>query len=554
MSAPTRASTRADAPAADVDLAARLEPFRGTRRLVRFALRRDRVRLVVWTLSISGLVAYFGAALPVVYPDPAAYQTRAAIMRDPSGAFMTGPGYGLDDYGLGTMFANEMVGMFAVAVGLMSIFLVVRHTRAEEETGRAELVRSAVVGRRAHLTAAVVHLVVANAVVGGVLLAAMASVGLGGPDAVAVVAGIALVGLTFGGVAAVTAQVAEHARAAAGLAGAVLGLAYVLRGIGDAQQTGGGALSWASPIGWAQQTRAFVDLRWWPLLLCLVTAAALVGVAHLLSERRDVGAGLLRARPGRAHARRGLLSPVGLAVRTQRAEVAGWAVGLLVFGVLTGSMGQAIVDGFESQPELAVVFGAAGGADLLRATLSAFLGFFAMAVAVYAVVSVNRLGREEDAGRTAAVLATAVGRPRWLASQLLVTTVASTLLLLVAGASLGAGAGASVGDGALVGELALGSLAHLPVVLGFAGAAALAHGLRTGTWWVWALLVASIVVGLYGPLLDLPDVVLDAAPFGLVPAVPGEAWSAPPLVALTGVAAGLTAIGAAGLRRRDLVA
>ena len=45
----------------------------------------------------------------------------------------------------------------------MSILLVVRHTRADEETGRAELVGAGVVGRHAPLAAALVVAAIADA-------------------------------------------------------------------------------------------------------------------------------------------------------------------------------------------------------------------------------------------------------------------------------------------------------------------------------------------------------------------------------------------------------
>lgn len=526
----------------------------GTGRLLRFGLRRDRVRIGVWAASIGGLIGYFGAAIPAVYPDAAAMQTRAEIMKDPSGAFMTGPGYGLDDYTFGVMIANEMLGMIAVAVALMSIFLVVRHTRAEEESGRADLVRAGVVGRDAPLTAALALLLIANLAVAAVLLVALLANDLPLADSAAVAAGAAMVGLVLGSLAAVTAQLSEHARTASGMAGGLLGLVYVLRGVGDAAQLGGSALSWASPIGWAQQTRAFVDLRWWPLLLGVGLAAVLVAAAFALVGRRDVGAGLVPARRGRPHARAGLLSPAGVTWRTERATIAWWAVGLLVFAILTGSMAQGIVDSFESQPQLAEVFGGAAADDLLRSTMSAFLAFFAMAVAVYAVIAVNRLNREEEEGRAAVILATAVSRPAWLGGSLLVAVLGSAVLLLVSGFGLGAGVASSTGDPGLLGAFTFAALAYLPVVLCFLGLAALAHGLRAGTWWVWMLLVASILVGLYGPLFDLPAVVLDAAPFALVPRAPYETVAVMPLALLTLTAGVLVAAATTGLRRRDLAA
>ncbi|MGJ7439903.1 ABC transporter permease [Aquipuribacter sp. MA13-6] len=530
------------------------EAFTGTGRLLRFALRRDRVRIPLWALGVGGLIGYFGVVLPVAYPDPTALQTRAALMGDPAGAFMTGPGYGLADYTFGVLVANEMLGMLAVAAALMSIFLVTRHTRAEEESGRAELVRAGVVGRLAPLTAALLTLLVANAAVAAALLAALVGNDLAVTDSAAVALGVAVVGLVLGAVTAVTAQLGESTRSSSGMAGAVLALFYVLRGVGDAQQTGGSLLSWLSPVGWVQQTRAFVDLRWWPLLLGVALALLLVAAAYALVGRRDVGAGLLAARGGPADARAALLSPVGLGWRLERTSVLWWSVGMAVMALLTGSLAQGIVDSFESQPQLAEVFGEQGGADVLGATMAAFLGFFAMAVTVYAVVSTNRLRREETEGRTGAVLATGVGRHAWLGASVTVTTLGATVLLLVNGLALGVGVAASVGDVSLVAELTLASVVHLPLVLCFVGLAALGYGLRAATWWVWLVLVGSIVVGLYGPLLDLPDVVLDAAPFGLVPAVPAEDLDVVPLLGMAGVAAVLLLAAAATFRRRDLTA
>ncbi len=526
----------------------------GTAGLLRFALRRDRIRIPAWALGIGSLVGYFGAVVPLAYPDQAALQTRAEIMKDPAGALLAGPGYGLDNYSLGTMIANEILGMAAVASALMSVFLVIRHTRAEEESGRAELIRAGRVGRFAPLTAALATLLVANAAVFLVLSAAMLANSLAVADSLAIAAGVGLVGVAFGAVGAVTAQLTEHARPASGMAGAVVGLAYILRGIGDSQQLGGSTLSWLSPIGWAQQTRAFFDLRWWPLLLCVALAAVLAPVAYILAGRRDLGAGLLPARPGRASATRFFVHPAGLRLRMERGSIISWCAGLFIFALLTGSLGEAIVASFEAQPEMAAILGMATTGDVLRGALAAFLKYFAMAVAVYAVISVNRLGKEESEGRTGAVLSTKVSRQGWIASALLVTVPASALLLAVSGLGLGLGALSTAGGESVVGEFTAAGLAFLPLVLCFAGAAVLAYGLHSGTWWVWVLVVASLVVGLYGPALNMPDAVLDAEPFGLVPAVPSVELDPVPLLWMSAAAVVLTAAGTAAFRRRDLEA
>ena len=536
------------------------EHLTGTRRITRFTLRQDRVRIPIWAVSIAGLIGYFSAALPIAYPDQESLQGRAAIMMEPSGALLAGPGYGLDDYTFGAMLTNEILGWLAIASALMSIFLVVRHTRTEEETGRAELIRAGVVGRHAHLTASILNVIATNAVVTLLLFLAVASGDFAVPDALAFALGVGLVGLVFGAVAAVTAQVTEHSRTAVGMAGAVLGLVYVLRGIGDAQERGGTWLSWLSPIGWAQQTRAFTDLRWWPLLLNLALASVLVVVAYLLSGRRDLGAGLVAARGGRADAAPGLLSSFGLNLRLERGSLIGWSVGLFFTGILTGAMGEGIVESFRDQPQLAQVFGvedmdAFATGEVLRLSMSRMLVFFAMAVGVYAVIAVNRQHREESEGRTGTVLGSAISRYRWFGEALLVTAISSTILLLLSGLSFGLGIAGSTGETSVVWDFTLAVLVYLPVVLGFAGLAAVAYGLaRGGVWWVWTLLVGSIILGMYGPLFNLPDAVAENLPFELVPALPGAAFDTLPVVAVSVVALGLLAGGTALFRRRGLEA
>jgi ABC-2 type transport system permease protein len=119
----------------------------GTGTMIPFTLRRDRVRLPVWVLAIAlsvmGSVASFGPT----YPTAADRQAQAEVDGTPLMRLFTGPGFGLDNYTYGAMTANEMLALTALVVALMSIFLVVRHTRGEEETGRAELVLATAVSR-----------------------------------------------------------------------------------------------------------------------------------------------------------------------------------------------------------------------------------------------------------------------------------------------------------------------------------------------------------------------------------------------------------------------
>ena len=526
--------------------------FTATGDLVRFALRRDRVKLPIWVGAIGLGMLYAVSALPTVYSTPEQRQVRAELMDSPAATMMSGPGYGLDNYTLGAMITNEMVLWLAVPAAMMSIFLVVRHTRAEEETGRAELIRSAVVGRHAAPLAALIVAVIANAGVAVLTALAMMSGGLSAGDSFAVGLGLGVTGLVFAGVATVTAQLTEHARSASSLAMAVVGTAFLLRAVGDASQHGGNLLSWLSPLAWIQQARPFVDLRWWPLLLSVAVVLVAVVIGYALSGRRDVGAGLLPARLGRADAAPLLSTPFGLAVRQQRTSLIGWGIGLFVFAVASGSLSDSVSDAVAENPDLGVMF-SANGQEPTDGFLAAMALFFALMIAAFAVTSVLRLKSEEHSGHAEAALATAVSRPRWIASWLGFTALASTLLLLVSGLGVGLGAVTGAADGSVVLEVTLATLAYLPAVLVVIAVAAALFGLRPGaSTWAWIVVAYAFFFGMFGALLKLPDLFADLSPFGHTIAMPLSSIEVLPLIVLTAIAAVLTVAGGLNFRRRDL--
>jgi ABC-2 type transport system permease protein len=185
----------------------------GTGTLARFVLRRDRIRIPVWVGALTLWLVAVAASFPGLYPTAAARQARAQLMANPTARALSGPGYGLDDYTFGATLANETLGLVAVLVALMSVLLVVRHTRAEEASGRAELVRSGVVGRQASTTAAIAVVAAINLVLGAAVAVGLTSLGtdsIDRPGSLLFGASLAAVGLVLTGVGAVAAQLTVH--------------------------------------------------------------------------------------------------------------------------------------------------------------------------------------------------------------------------------------------------------------------------------------------------------------------------------------------------------
>jgi ABC-2 type transport system permease protein len=536
-----------------------LTSFTGTGQLVRFMLRRDRVRLTVWVASLLALYAYFVTALGALYTTSEERQTRAELMTTPASVFMGGPAYGIDDYTIGAMFANEMSLWMIALLGIMNMFEVVRNTRAEEESGRAELVRAGAVGRHAAVAASLITVVITNvifAVLGSLLLIAGGDLSV--VDTFAMSTAIGLSGLVFAAVALVTSQLTTHGRGATGLALAVLGYSVLIRGIGDLQGDvavdHGSWISWLSPIAWTQQMRTFVDLRWWPMALSLVAVVALLALGAALASKRDFDGALLAGRNGKADAGGLLSSPLGMAWRQQRTALMWWFIGTFAMFYASGTyLGEGIeemvADMTESNPAAAEMF----GDEPLTAFLAIMILYAALAAAGYAIATTSRAKSEETDGRLALTLAKPVSRARWFAAHLLVVGFGAAVLTMISGA-LALWAGALVNGDVELATFVKGGAAFLPgVAVLLALTAALYAWLPKATPLMWAIFAFVCITGLFGPLFELPDAVLAISPFWWVGRYPQEAIEASHMIGLSAVALALLLAAFAGFRRRDVV-
>ncbi|SDS02399.1 ABC-2 type transport system permease protein [Brevibacterium siliguriense] len=530
----------------------------GLGHLLRFMLRRDRLWLPIWVLALSALTAYFANAIAVVM-DSDSLQAMTAFAKNPVMALITGPGYGLDQVTI-PRFIVGMYGVFLmIGAALMSILTVSRHTRTEEQTGRAELVRAGVTGRHTQLVAALVLTVFMNLLLSAGMAAAF-GLSQAEPDSwsatVLFTVGIGAVGCVFAAVTAVTVQLSAFARAASSMAGAVLALSFVLRGIGDMSHVSGGSLdwlSWLSPLGWAQQTAPFTLDRWWPLLYSVGLFMALVVAAAMLQSRRDLGAGIVAERLGRSQAGPLLSTPLGLALRLQASNLIWWSMSMLVMGVVFGSFTGPMDEGAAGMPpEILSIMG--GRSGIVDGYLGYMALYFAIIVAAYAVIAAGGVRSEEASFHTEPVLATAVSRGGWLGSWAAVTLLGAGWLMAMAGLGEGVGAAMSMDDWSLLWPTLVGHLAQTPSIWALLGFAYLLYGfvprLMSLSWIVFG---ASAVLALFGGLMQLDDVVLDLSLFTHIGQYPAQDLSAEAVAWFVGITAVLVGAGMVGFRRRDLV-
>ena len=515
--------------------------------LTRFALRRSRVLVLAWTAVLVLLCYASAAATGSLYATEADRLAAArAVNSSPALVALYGPI--LDPRSLGELAMTKLTVTYAVLLMAFAVTLVRRHTRVEEESGRAELLGGLAVDRSSPLLSAVLLGSLGSLLVA--VLAALADVAGGLPVAGSLWFGASWlgIGLVGTGIGAVSAQLSASARTSGAVAAGSIAVLFVLRAVGDT--TSASWLSWLSPFGWSTQLRAWSGPRGWLLLLDLVLAAALVGLAMVLRDRRDLGSGLLPERPGPATGSPRLAHALALNVRLHTPTLAVWSVSVAVMGALMA----AIIPHIGSMLDEAgarEMFERLGGVGALQQTLvAAFVSVGAVLVSCFAVSVVSHGGSDEHDGRTEEVLATATERSTAFLAVVLVALGGVAWLLLVTGVAMGVGA---TGSQVSLGDCVEAALVQLPAVGVVAGLALV--GLAQGSRYAvagWAVVVVFFVIGPVAELLRLPGWVAGLSPYSHVPKVPAETLTWTPLLVLAALTTVLVATAWWRYRERDI--
>lgn len=521
----------------------------GAGTLLRFGLRRERVGLVAWIVGTAALVGFQAWGSTNLYSAPEQLAAlRETVGGSPALVALSGPEELLATVGGEVVF--EIFGYAAIVLALMNMFLVARRTRSDEENGRAELIRSARVGRRAPVVAAVMLAILADVAAGAAVFLTAVLTDLPVAGSALLGAALAGVGFAFAGVTALAAQVFENPRSVYGAVTAAIGVAYVLRAAGD---VGDGTLSWLSPIGWGQRTLPYVADRWWPLVLPLAAGALSLVAAGVVLEHRDFGAGLLGYRAGRATASPLLSSPVGLAWRLHRGSMAAWATGVFILSAAYGSFAESIADFIADNPQIADYL-PGGAADAVDAYLALTLQIAALLAAAYGVNSALRARREETEVRLEAILAAGNSRRSWLVGHAAMALGGSAVVLVAGAFGDGLAYGISISELSQSVRLIGVSLVYLPAVWLITAVAVMTIGWtpRLATIIGWTMFGYCAVIVMFADSFRLPEWTRTASPFTHLPQAPLESVTATGLIALLVIAGVLLGAGFVGLNRRDL--
>jgi ABC-2 type transport system permease protein len=442
-----------------------------------------------------------------------------------------------------------LLAVFAAAWGLLG---AVRALRAEEDSGRMELVLAGPVGRRTAFAAAVLAILGGTAVLWLALFLALVAgeLAVGGSAflALAAVSGVPV----FAGVGALTSQLAPSKRLATGLAAGVLALTFAVRVVADTAE-GADWLRWATPLGWIEEMRPFADPRPAVLILPALLSGALFAAASAIALRRDVGTGLLPSHDTTPPRPALLGSPTALALRDERGALVAWLCGAGAFAAIFGVISDSVASGLtESVREELERF---GGGSVVSA--EGFIGFgflfFILAVCLFVCAQLAAARHEEAEQRLETLLALPVSRCGWLVGRLMLAVAGAAAIGLTAGVLAWAGAASQGADVSFADLLGAGANT-LPPALLFLGVGTLAFALvpRAAAGIAYGLVGAAFLWELLGSLVEAPGWVRSVSPFHDVGLVPGEPFEAVAAVVMLAIAAVAGAVGVAAFARRDL--
>lgn len=524
----------------------------GYGRYLIFTLKHSLARYIVWIGVIVFLIAYVGVYYKAIFKDPAGLSDFLATVATPGMVSMVGK---VSELAIAnaTLCAAvwAKIWMFsALTLGIGMVFQVTKGVRADEENGRTEIFRSRPFGIHSTLAAVVSGALILCAVIGILSAISLQLLNLD-PNNNAVTGPIVFglsvmaIGWLGVGIGAFTNQLSASSSIANSTGSIILVIFYIMRMMGDLGSND--TLTWISPLGWAQKMAPWGENRFWLLIPNIILTAALIMVAFIIEARRDYGSGVLKDKAGHPDASPFKRRSWGLILHLYKGSIIGWAIGVIIFGLLFGSVVNTMMSMLK---DMNVPFLDASSMDSMLGFMLCFIGLVSVVLPMFIMIG---LRTDETKGLIEAQLAGSVSRYKLVLERYVIGVIATVFLLVLGGASVGLSFGAANNDMSQIGKLALDALIYLPGIMAITSVTVLLFGLVPRatipvTWFIYGLMYFAVL------LIDqnkAPKGVIYLFPFLGTPKIPGASFD-PIVIVYLAVAILFVAIGMISLRKRDV--
>jgi len=337
------------------------------------------------------------------------------------------------------------------------------------------------------------------------------------------------------------------------------------------------------------------------LVLLLLSDLILLAAARL-NLTRDLGEGIIPAKPGRRDAKKSLLSPLGLAVRNVRNILIGWVITAVLLGASYGSifgdfggfiegndMFRQMLDIEElSIEELMTMLG--GNEELLTilhtgselsmdelmemlsenehvkvalkerelevmerfATL--LMSIMSVFAAVPACIILLKVRNEEKKGRNEHILARGVTKPKLLSGYFVISIITGIVVMFSIVFGLWGAAYTVMEKPFAFAALFASGMVYIPAIYIMIAIAMILNAyLPRSTSMVWVYLGFSGFVIYLGKLLKFPGWIAKISPYGHVPQIPVDNMNWTNIIVLSAIAVVFMTLGFMKYKKRDMV-
>ena len=525
--------------------------FVNTFNLFKFFLKKDRIYLLIWSLFIiffTLIILYF----PNLYPTQADRDAIVQTMNSPSMVAMCGKQYGNAPYNIGEVAGQQMFIFTILITAAMNIFVALRNSRSEEESGLLEMINSLPVGRFANIGAIGLELIIVNVINATVITFGLNLAGIDGIDlhgSFVYCFTQSSVGLVFGCVALICAQLVTSNRSATFLAFVIYLCSYLFRAIADISMP---FLSWLSPFGYALKAEVFVNNYSGPIIISLILSIIGFGLSMYLTSIRDINSGLIPIKQGKARAGLLLRSSFGFIFRLERFLIIAWLVILAILGMSYGSIFNQI-NSFASNAVIAQVLNE-NSADLM---IKSFIVILGLIVGVCALVPslfiLLRIVKDERNEIIEQLYALPLSRTKLLAHYLILAVLICILGTIVGLVGVYFASSIVMADPVPLYNYLQAAVNVIPALLVIIGLTVFLIGnLPRLVKIVWFYVIYSFFIVYFGSLLKLPEWVNNTSVLSVLPRVPIDSFDYYKMGILVIIFIILTVLGFVGYNKRDI--
>jgi ABC-2 type transport system permease protein len=519
-------------------------------------VKRDWKKILFWVFGVG----LFSAGFVPAFEEIAKGQGAAGLyetLKNPAMIAIVGPTPidSATEYTLGAMYTHEMLLFCGLLAMVVSVLHVISHTRKEEDLGLTELVRSFHIGRQANAAATMVETILIHIILAlftsGVLMSFEAET-VTVEGSLLFGASIGVAGIIGAGLALFFAQIMPTSTSATGSTLGLIGVLYIIRAGTDTSNVD---LSMFNPLGWFYLTYPYTNNDWVPLLFAFLFVVIITIVAFILEGLRDMGAGYLPERKGRAYAKKSLLSVRGLLFKLNKGVVIGWMMTFIFIGASYGAIYGDMQTFIESNEIMKQMFTHAG-ISIEESFTGTIMLVMIVLISIVPILIVNKLFAEERRMRLSQLFSTKVTRSQLYWHCMGIAIFTSVVGIFISASTLG-GTALSVMETPTTMEfndfLAAG-FNYFPSVLFIIGLAALALGWMPNLGKVvYIYLAYCFTVNYFGAIVDIPEWVSNIAVLSWLPQLPLEEFDALTFLTITVISIMLMVLGYVGYRKRDMM-